>query len=363
MTSPERSPATSSTRSRAHQAVSAWWARLRARARRHPLLTTVLVLLAATLALGLGDLGLLYSRLERFDVAMPQQNATGTALTDGGGPQAETWLVIGTDSRTSLPDGPARYGGVEDVGDGARADVAALVRPSATGLDVLILPRDLVVAEGQLFDERLATSFLQGPQYTVDALCSAYGITTAHVVTVDMAQFAGIVDAVGGIDVELDEPVRDAYAGLEIDTAGMQHLDGVDALALVRSRHPEVLRDGQWVALSEQEGAERRSRFTGIVMRSVMSALVDQGHGPLALQSLAWALSGNLGVDAGTGLRDLAGLARSVRSAGGAPGDSVRLVEVPAGPVGDGFAAPPTDQTYATLAEYGYAPGACTPTD
>ncbi|WP_238994351.1 MULTISPECIES: LCP family protein, partial [unclassified Actinomyces] len=350
---------------RAHQALSAWWARLRAHARRRPALTVILTVLSLGLGLGLGDLGLLHARMDRFDVDMPRQLGASSATADGSTlPQAETWLVIGTDSRTAVPEGPDRYGSVEEAGQGARADVVALVQPAASEVNVLVLPRDLTVAQGQMFDERLATSFLQGPQHTVDSLCSAFGVSTDHVVTVDMAQFADIVDTLGGVDVEVDEPVRDAYSGLQIETAGTQHLSGVDTLALVRSRHPEVLRDGQWVALSEQEGAERRSRFTGVVMRAVLAGMLERAHNPLAVQSLAWTLTGDLGTDVGTGLLDLARLARTVRGAMGADADSgVNLVTVPAGPVGDGFAAPPTDETYATLAAYGYTPGTCTPAD
>ncbi|RAX19418.1 LytR family transcriptional regulator [Actinomyces sp. Z5] len=361
MTSSENSPTTVGFLARAHQALSAWWARARAWGRRHPLRAAICAVLAVLLVLGVGDLGLLWTRLDRFDVDLPG-SASGGATAAGD--TAETWLVIGTDSRTDLPDGPARYGGVEEVGDGARADVVALVQPTASGLNVLVLPRDLTVAQGQLFDERLTTSFLQGAQYTVDALCTAYGVAADHVVTVDMAQFADIVDALGGVEVEVDEPVRDAYSGLQIDAAGTQRLNGVDALALVRSRHPEVLRDGRWVALSEQEGAERRSRFTGVVMRAVLAGILERAHNPLAMQSLAWTLTGDLGADSGTGLLDLARLARTVRSSTGTDAaDGVNLVTVPAGPVGDGFTAPPTDETYATLAEYGYTPGACTPAD
>lgn len=345
---------------RAHRALSAWWARVRAWGRRRPGLAVVSATLVALLALAAGDLGLLWARLDHFQVNLPHSPANGTVI---GSKTPSTWLVIGTDSRTSLPDGPARYGGVEDVGEQARADVAALVQPTASGLNVLVLPRDLTVAPGQLFDERLATSFLQGPQHTVDALCSAYGVTTTHVVTIDMAQFAGIVDALGGVDVEIDEPVRDPFSGLQIDAAGTHRLSGVDALALVRSRHPEVERDGQWLALPEQEGAERRSHFTGVVMRAVMSSLRERARSPLALQSLAWSLTGNLGVDAGTGLLDLARLAHTARAAAGGSGEAVNLVNVPADPVGEDFAAPPNEQTYATLAEYGYTPGTCTPTD
>ncbi|MDU0347646.1 LCP family protein [Actinomyces sp. MRS3W] len=356
MASHESSPRTSHARIRVHRALSAWWTRIRALYRRRPLITGMVTVLVVLAVLGIGDLGILYGRLDRLDVTMP----TGSASATDAGAQADTWLIIGTDSRTALPDGPNRYGTVAEVGDGVRADVAALVRATTSGLDVLVLPRDLVVVEGSPFDERLATSYIKGPQYTVDALCTAYGIATTHVVAVDMAQFANIVDSMGGVTVDIDEPVRDAYSGLEITTAGTRTLSGIDALALVRSRHPEVLRKGQWVALSEQEGAERRSQFTGVVMRALLTTATEQARSPLAVHSLAWTLTGNLGVDTGTGLLDLVHLARKAHSHSGEDG-GIKVVNVPAGPVEDSFAAPPTDETYAVLAEYGFTPGACTP--
>ncbi len=59
---------------------------------------------------------------------------------------------------------------------------------------------------------------------------------------------------VGGVGVSLDAPVRDTYTGLDLP-AGTQVLDGVSALAAVRSRHTEVLTDATWTTLSEADGA------------------------------------------------------------------------------------------------------------
>ena len=57
--------------------------------------------------------------------------------------------------------------------------------------------------------------------------------------TVDLAGFAAVVDAAGGLDVDVPPPVRDTDTGLRIDEAGAHHVDGATALAMVRSRHPE----------------------------------------------------------------------------------------------------------------------------
>ena len=321
-------------------------------------------MLVLILVLALGDIGLMSSRLDRTDLHMPRTATDGTGSTDGtdstAAPDDETWLIVGTDSRENLPEGPDRYGTVEDTGGGSRADVLALVRPTANGFTILTLPRDLTVGPTLFTRQRLATSYLDGAQNTVDLLCTQLGITTTHLITVDMAQFASIIDSLGGLEVTIDEPFRDANAGLDIAQAGPQTLSGVDALALVRSRHPEVYRDGAWVALSETEGAHRRTQNSGVVMKALMSAMRERAHNPLTAHQLAWTLTGNLGVDDETVLLDLTHLISTMARAGN---DAVTLVDVPAPTQGDSFVAFPTDETFAVLAEYGYTPGACAPAD
>ena len=350
-------PAHEQPAARVRMSVRAVRTRAAALRRRRPVLTVLALILACVIALVLVDVIALSSRLERFDIAAPAP-APGPQTPGAGAAPAETWLIIGTDSRADAPAGPDRYGTAAEAGDGERADVIALLQPRPDGLTVLVIPRDLTIGPSFSERRRLAVSYLSGPQSTVDLLCSELGVTTTHLITVDMAQFARIVDASGGVDVEVDEPVRDESSGLDLPQAGAQHLNGIDALALVRSRHPRVRRDGDWVALSEEEGAARRSRYTGVVMRAVMTGLRERARNPLAAHSLAWTLTGNLGVDSSTGLTGLIGLARTALGAGA---DSVEVVDVPAPVVNNTFVAYPTPQTYAVLARYGYVPGRCRP--
>ena len=61
---------------------------------------------------------------------------------------------------------------------------------------------------------------------------------------IDFKSFQGIVDAIGGIDIEVPETIHDvsypgpnrSYVTFHID-AGFQHLDGATALKYARSRH------------------------------------------------------------------------------------------------------------------------------
>ena len=57
--------------------------------------------------------------------------------------------------------------------------------------------------------------------------------------------FAGVVDAVGGIEVEVAHPAFDEHSGLLIETPGTVTLDGDQALAYVRSRHYTEVIDGR----------------------------------------------------------------------------------------------------------------------
>lgn len=175
------------------------------------------------MVLVIGDAAVLTSRIDRLDVA-----ATSAAGSAAGSAADGTWLLIGTDSRADLPDGPDRYGTTAEAGGGSRADV----------------------------------------------------------------------------------------------------------LALVRSRHPEVLRDGTWAALSDVEGAQQRSRYSGVVMKALLGAVRADAHDPLALQRLAWSVSGNTSISSGTGVLDLLDLARSLASSGAV---GIDVVDVPAPTVGDTF--------------------------
>jgi LCP family protein required for cell wall assembly len=275
------------------------------------------------------DSALLASRVHRLDVDL----SGGVGDADG-----RTWVLLGLDSRVDLPAGAdvADFGTPEDV-PGTRTDVVIVVHQTDQGTSAFSVPRDVVVHTDRRLD-RLALAWLDGPQGTVDALCSL-GIPTDHLVTVDLAGFASLVDAAGGLDVDVPEPVRDEYTGLEVTRAGRQHLDGATALAMVRSRHPEHLANGQWApAPVDPDGR-------AIGAGAVLSALVDQVHGALArpwrLQRIGWTASGAIRVDPGTSVPELASLARADLG-------PVQVLPV-ADPVGDTLLRLPTSGTAAAL--------------
>ena len=327
--------------------------RRRRGARRWPMRRRVTVGLSAavmTAALVLGtDLAVLAHRPARVDIAMPS-----TSSPTAG----ETWLILGTDSRTTVPGDQSRYGTTQEV-EGTRADVLALARPSEAGLTIINLPRDLTINSKDRELDRLATTYVSGPQNTVNALCTGLGIPTTHLVTIDMAQFATIIDSLGGVEVDIPEPVRDAYTGLNLASAGRHRLSGIDALALVRSRHPEILRDGSWVAMSQADGAQRRSQSTATVMQAVLSAIGQRASNPISLHQLAHTVAGNITLDSGTGLADLVSLGRSASKSGRAGATTV--IDLPTGPRDESIIVSPNQESRDLLAGYGYTPKTCRP--
>ena len=311
-------------------------------------LSTVTV--TACLAVG-ADAAVLAHRPARVDIAMPSTSSAAAG---------ETWLVLGTDSRAAVPGEQSRYGTSQEV-EGSRADVIALVRPSDSGVTVINLPRDLTINSKGMELDRLATTYVPGPQNTVNALCTGLGIPTTHLITIDMAQFADIIDALGGIDVDVPEPVRDAYTGLNLTSTGSHRLTGIDALALVRSRHPEILRNGTWVAMSAADGAQRRSESTATVMQAALSAISQRFSNPLELHRLVHTIAGSITLDSDTGLSDLAALGRSASKA--EKTGSTTIVDLPTGPRDDSIIVSPSQESRDLLASYGYTPKSCRPTD
>ncbi|NEM07266.1 LCP family protein [Geodermatophilus normandii] len=294
---------------------------------RQSALVAVLLGLLALLA----DAAVLSDRVGEVDVALAADDSDG-----------RTWLLVGLDSRERLPAGADRADfGTPEAVPGARADVVLVVHQTDAGTTVLSVPRDLLVISGRSPD-RLALTWLGDPSATVAGLCRL-GIPADHLVTVDLAGFAAVVDAAGGLDVDVPEPVRDRPAGLLLERAGRQHVDGATALALVRSRHPEHRVDGAWVpAPVDPDG---RATAAGTVLSALVARVQRSLLLPWRLQSVAWAASGALAVDPGTSVADLAALAHA---------DVGAVTVLPAAdPVAGTLVRPPTAETAATVAAAG----------
>ncbi len=250
------------------------------------LLLTAVSLLLVTLLAGLVDAWLIAGRMPRIELSWP--------VTEG----PETWLIVGLDDRAAADERIIEYTGPAESQPGVRADVIILVTRTDRGLVAQSVPRNLMVGAPSRIDPgrqtRLGVYWRRSPQQFVDVICTDLAVPVDHLITIDLQAFVDIVDALGGITVDVPQPLRDAELRFEL-MAGPQHMDGLLALGYVRSRLGEVQVGGRWIP--EPDGEQARNRRQGQVLELVMAQL--RGH-PLALQRAAWRASPHIGLDRGT---------------------------------------------------------------
>lgn len=135
-----------------------------------------------------------------------------------------------------------------------RSDVLMLATAEPRGplLGLLSIPRDLYVEIPGYGESRINTAHFWGereeagggPQLAMETVAGTFDVPVHHYVRVDFDGFRAVVDAVGGIELVVEERiVDDAYPTEDYGTkrieipAGQQHMDGERALQYVRSRH------------------------------------------------------------------------------------------------------------------------------
>ncbi|UCG41274.1 MAG: LCP family protein [Acidimicrobiia bacterium] len=221
------------------------------------------------------------------------------------------FLVLGSDSREGLPEE-----WLDDFGvaGGERADVIMLVQviPGDGRIQVLSIPRDLRVSiPGRDGKDKINAAFaFGGSELMIQTVQAEFEIGIHHYVELDFAGFAAMVDEVGGIEISFPNPARDLKSGLSVD-AGLQVLDGRQALALARSRSYQELRNGSWVFVDATDfGRTRRQQ-------QVIVALIEAVRSPSTLvegPGLVTSLARHMTVDPGFREIDFGGLLVDFRS-------------------------------------------------
>lgn len=199
-------------------------------------------------------------------------------------------LVMGSDTRDC--DGCGIDG---EAGEGG-SDTTILIhiakgRRSAYGISI---PRDTLVdrpeciKDGKKIPAAANVQWnvayaLGGPACTVAQLEAVTGIYVTDYITVDFGGFKDMVDAVGGVQVCIPEPIDDKVAHIHFD-AGVQTLDGEQSLKYVRERHS--------TANSDLGRMKRQQAFISSMLSKVMSA--GTLTRPDRLVSFANALAGSI---------------------------------------------------------------------
>lgn len=143
-------------------------------------------------------------------------------------------LILGTDER------PGEAGPF-------RSDTMILARfdPRVPRVALLSIPRDLWVTIPGVGENRInAAHFFGGPLLAKETVATLFGVPVHYYVKINFDGFVRIVDAMGGIEVEVPETLHDTnyptpdYGVTTVHIeAGAQHMDGETALIYARSRY------------------------------------------------------------------------------------------------------------------------------
>jgi len=283
-------------------------------ARRRPRPLKVLVaIFGAGLVLALSTLLYVTWRVGQFE----RVNVSPVlAPTPESGP---TWLIVGSDSRDGIdPDRPDAGGLIGTVVVGQRADTIIIVRDiPGQGVQMLSLPRDLWIdPPGNNNATRINGAYNRGAAELIGLIDRELDIPIHRYAEINLAGLDDIVDAAGGVTVEIAYPGYDNSIGLRIDASGSVELDGATALAYVRTRKWTEIIDGR-EALDGTGDIGRNQRQQTFL--AALGAKLGSTRNPLALNSALGGITRAVRVDDGAGLGDMYQLARMLQNAEPAP--------------------------------------------
>nr|WP_095875622.1 LCP family protein [Streptomyces sp. TLI_235] len=278
-----------------------------------------LALVGALLVTGVGTYVWADSQLNHENVLAPYDGRVAAG-------KGTNWLIVGSDSRQGLSDAD------EDAlhtgsAQGKRSDSMMLLHIGDNGNTLMSIPRDSWVTIPAHQDtsgsgksippatSKINAAFARGGgRLLVQTVESNTGVHIDHYAEIGFAGFVGIVDSVGGVDMCIDQPVKDRDSGLDLK-AGCQTLDGKQSLAFVRQRHQ----------MADQDLGRMRNQ------QKFLSALASQAASPATLLNpftfypMVSSGLGTLIVDEDAGLTDLGSLFLAMKGVSGGSGKSITV--------------------------------------
>lgn len=239
------------------------------------------------------------------------------ALGDGAeGTPGRTYLVVGSDSREGLT-AAQKKALTTGSSAGRRTDTILLLHvPSGGGPTVLMsVPRDSYVQIPGHGNGKINSAFsIGGPKLLAQTVEANTGIGVDDYVEIGFAGFAGMVDAVGGVQICPSRAINDKRAGLDI-AKGCQQAGGATALGYARARYSDPRGD-----LGRVE--RQRELLAAIVSKATSPATLVN---PLRTFPLASTGAASLTVDDDTGPLALARFVLGMRSSAGSSGISLTV--------------------------------------
>lgn len=218
----------------------------------------------------------------------------------------DSYLLLGADASGSLAD-----------------SIIYVLQPNDGGAPLMVsLPRDLYV--WNLCKDRYTRineglggcrGAASGSELMAIMVEDYTGIPVDHLARIDFDGFARVIDLMGGIQVCVDRPTRDRKSHLLIEEPGCHTVDGVTALAWVRSRHGEELVGEEWKPVSSSDFT-RQSRQQDVLFQ--LAAKTARFTSPTNLVDRLAAVSSSVRLDSGWSFGDAVATAwryRGIRKA------------------------------------------------
>ncbi|MGQ5225907.1 LCP family protein [Streptomyces sp. MN3] len=241
--------------------------------------------------------------------------------------EGTNYLIVGSDSREGLSDEDKkrlRTGSSE----GKRTDSMMILHTGDNGPTLISLPRDSNVEipsfkgsesgktyQGTGRQVKLNAAYAEdGPELLVRTVEFNTGLHIDHYVEIGFAGFANIVDAVGGVEIDIPQDIKDTKSGADLKK-GKQTLSGEEALAFVRTRYA--------LAGSDLDRTKNQQKFLSALANQV--ATPGTVLNPFRLYPTMGAGLDSLIVDKEMGLFDLADMFWSMKGVSGGEGTSMNM--------------------------------------
>ncbi|MGW7572607.1 LCP family protein [Streptomyces sp. NPDC054765] len=211
------------------------------------------------------------------------------------------WLLVGSDSRSALTPRQRRdlHVGNDRV---QNTDTIMVLHYGDHGSTLVSLPRDSYVPIPGHGSRKINEAYADGgPKLLTRTVEQATGLRINRYAEVNFLGFVQVVDALHGVRLCLDKPLRDEKSGADFP-AGCRRMNGTQALAYVRARYtdPEgdlgrVKRQRQLLGAVAEEMASADvyldpSRFRRVLDAALAALTVDDGADLARVLDMGWSM-------------------------------------------------------------------------
>ncbi|GGV81105.1 transcriptional regulator [Streptomyces griseoloalbus] len=240
--------------------------------------------------------------------------------------EGTNYLIVGSDSREGMTDEDKKKLHTGSA-EGKRTDSMMILHTGDNGPTLISLPRDSNVTipefkgsesgktRAAMGANKLNAAYsVDGPTLLVRTVEFNTGLHIDHYVEIGFGGFANIVDAVGGVEMDIPQDIKDTKSGADLKK-GKQTLNGEEALAFVRTRYA--------LAGSDLDRTKNQQKFLSALANQV--ATPSTVLNPFTLYPTMGAGLDSLVVDKDMGLFDLAGMFWAMKGVSGGEGTSMNM--------------------------------------